>query len=404
MVVKYLNIKIKKENWKLVDLPEVVFFQEGPGVRNNQYTNKGVKLLNVANLQNGQVVLENTDRFISKEEAYGRYKHFLVEEGDLIIASSGIKVEYFDKKMGFIKKEHLPLCMNTSTIRFKSLDKSILNIRYFMYFLKSVYFKKQLFRLITGSAQLNFGPSHLNQIKVILPDISLQLKIVDLLDKIQSLIDKRKAQIEALDQLTQSVFLKMFGNPIQNDKKWPIKSFDYFANIDTVMVNDFTSFQESSHVGIDSIERDSGRISNYRTVKEDNVKSGKYLFTDKHIIYSKIRPYLNKVATPDFSGVCSADSYPILVNKEHASKQYLAFLMRSEAFLNHVNQQSSRTNIPKINKKQLLLFAGMCPPVELQVEFDFLYSQIEEQRKKMISGLYEFNNLFESLMQRTFKE
>ena len=47
---------------------------------------------------------------------------FLVDEGDLIIASSGIQVNYFDKKMGFAKKEHLPLCMNTSTIRFKVLD------------------------------------------------------------------------------------------------------------------------------------------------------------------------------------------------------------------------------------------------------------------------------------------
>ena len=45
---------------------------------------------------------------------------------------------------------------------------------------------------------------------------------------------------------------------------------------------------------------------------EDGVISGKYLFTDKHIIYSKIRPNLNKVALPDFDGLCSADAYPIL--------------------------------------------------------------------------------------------
>lgn len=156
---------VKKRDWLLVDLPDVVFFQEGPGVRNNQYTTSGVKLLNVANLQDGRIVLDNTDRYISEDEAYGRYQHFLVDEGDLIIASSGIKVEYFDKKMGFVEKHHLPLCLNTSTIRFKSLDNSVLDIRYFMYFLKSNYFKKQLSRLITGSAQLNFGPSHLKKLK-----------------------------------------------------------------------------------------------------------------------------------------------------------------------------------------------------------------------------------------------
>ena len=60
-----------------VSIPEVLFFQEGPGVRNTQYTTKGVKLLNVANLVDGKIDLSTSDRYISEEEAYGKYKHFL---------------------------------------------------------------------------------------------------------------------------------------------------------------------------------------------------------------------------------------------------------------------------------------------------------------------------------------
>ena len=81
------------------------------------------------------IILANLD------DEYGKYKHFLVDEGDLIIASSGIKVEYFDKKMGFVQIEHLPLCMNTSTIRFKTLNENELDIKYFSYFLKTNNFK-----------------------------------------------------------------------------------------------------------------------------------------------------------------------------------------------------------------------------------------------------------------------
>ena len=146
-----------------VKIQEVLFFQEGPGVRNTQYTTEGVKLLNVSNLVNGKVDLSTSDRYISKEEAYGKYKHFLCDAGDFIVASSGIKVEYIDKKMGFINETMLPLCMNTSTIRFKTLDPERLRIRYFMFYLKSQNFKNQLFRQITGSAQLNYGPSHLKK-------------------------------------------------------------------------------------------------------------------------------------------------------------------------------------------------------------------------------------------------
>ena len=85
-----------------IKISEVLFFQEGPGVRNTQYTTEGVKLLNVANLVNGKVDLSTSDRYISKEEAYGKYKHFLCDVGDFIVASSGIKVEYIDKKMDMI--------------------------------------------------------------------------------------------------------------------------------------------------------------------------------------------------------------------------------------------------------------------------------------------------------------
>ena len=189
------------------DITKYVWFQEGPGVRKEQYTSNGVKLLNVANLVDGKVDLSTSDRFISKEEANGRYKHFLVDEGDLIIASSGIQVSYFDKKMGFIQNNQLPLCMNTSTIRFKSLDKNVTNIRYFMYFLKSELFKRQLQKQITGSAQLNFGPSHLKKMKINMPSIEKQNKIVEKLDKIQNIIDLRNKQLNMLKEVVKSQFV-----------------------------------------------------------------------------------------------------------------------------------------------------------------------------------------------------
>ena len=85
-------------------IDKYVWYQEGPGVRKNQYTTYGVKLLNVANLVDGKLDLSTSQRYISEDEANGKYKHFLVDEGDLIIASSGIKVEYFDKKWDLLKK------------------------------------------------------------------------------------------------------------------------------------------------------------------------------------------------------------------------------------------------------------------------------------------------------------
>ncbi len=217
-----------KKTW--VNIQDVLFFQEGPGVRNTQYTTEGVKLLNVANLVDGKVDLSTSDRYISEEEAYGKYKHFLCNEGDFVIASSGIKVEYIDKKMGFIDKSMLPLCMNTSTIRFRVLDENQLRIRYFMYYLKSQHFKGQLFRYITGSAQLNYGPSHLKKMVMPLIDLVKQDEIIACMDKIQSIIEMRQQELDELDNLVKARFVEMFGDTVTNPLGWEEHRLDEFID------------------------------------------------------------------------------------------------------------------------------------------------------------------------------
>ena len=215
--------RVRVKEW--IKISDLLFFQEGPGVRNTQYTQSGVKLLNVANLVNGKVDLSTSDRYISEDEAYGRYKHFLCDDGDFIIASSGIKVEYFDRKMGFVDSSMLPLCMNTSTIRFKVIDSKRLNIKYFMYYLKSIHFKQQLSKFITGSAQLNFGPSHLKKMNMPLVSLKEQNDIVEKLSKVELLLDKYNGEIKLLDELIKARFVEMFGDPVVNDKKWEIRYF-----------------------------------------------------------------------------------------------------------------------------------------------------------------------------------
>jgi type I restriction enzyme S subunit len=177
------DLKSSKEDWK--QIPEILFFQEGPGVRKWQFRDSGVKLLNGRNINDNKIDLSTTSIFVSNEEAYGKYSHFLAEEGDLVIACSGVTLDRFHKKVALLKAQHLPLCMNTSTMRFKVLDESILNIHFFRFFLGSVQFLNQLRKLITGSAQLNFGPSHVKKMAVPCPPISRQNEFAQLVAEIE---------------------------------------------------------------------------------------------------------------------------------------------------------------------------------------------------------------------------
>lgn len=120
------------------------------------------------------------------------------------------------------------------------------------------------------------------------------------------------------------------------------------------------------HVGGDNIESHSGRITGTQTASELGLKSGKYLFDPSYILYSKIRPNLNKVAAPSFSGICSADIYPIRPLNSEIDKRFLLYVLRSKHFLAYASKHSTRTNIPKINRPALLGYRFPLPPLPEQ--------------------------------------
>jgi type I restriction enzyme S subunit len=186
--------------------------------------------------------------------------------------------------------------------------------------------------------------------------------------------------IIATDEMVKSQFIEMFGDYEKNPKGWPVGPFDEFARIDAVMTTDYDKYADYPHIGVDSIEKNTGILSGYRTVKEDNVISGKYVFSPKHIIYSKIRPNLNKVALPDFDGVCSADAYPILPIEGKCDRVYLAYLMRSSYFLSYILKFSARSNMPKVNREQIRGFKAPLPPYGRQKEFSDIVKQADKSK------------------------
>ena len=264
--------------------------------------------------------------------------------------------------------------INGNAMCFDNLIEEI-DIKFFYYFLKSLDYTK----IITGVAQPQITAKSLSTINVPLLPLSIQKNMVKELDAIQTQISSNELLLQNYDDLIKSRFIELFGNLEENSKNWEIKSFSEFAVIDTNMTNDFDTYADYPHIGIDSIEKNTGVISGYRTIKEDNVISGKYLFTPKHIIYSKIRPNLNKVALPDFYGLCSADAYPILP-KDNCNRIFLAVLMRSDFFLKHVLSLCGRANQPKVNKEQVQAFKSPLPPIELQNKFAEFIKLIDKSK------------------------
>lgn len=134
---------------------------------------------------------------------------------------------------------------------------------------------------------------------------------------------------------------------------WKRLSFDQVAVVRSGLVSPKAEpYSSMLHIGPENIEKDTGKIENVRSASELGLISGKFYFDSSSIVYSKIRPNLNKVCVPDFEGICSADCYSIKARND-IDKNYLFVLMLSHQFYKRAVACSMRTGMPKINQDDL---------------------------------------------------
>ncbi|MEG4407995.1 restriction endonuclease subunit S [Microcoleus sp. MON2_D5] len=144
--------------------------------------------------------------------------------------------------------------------------------------------------------------------------------------------------------------------------KWNWVRFVDVASIESNLVKP-DDFSHYPHIAPNHIEKDTGKLLQYQTVFADEVTSPKHRFFPGQLIYSKIRPNLNKVVLVDFEGLCSADMYPISTG---LYPRYLLLYMLSQTFLIQVTSSDNRLAMPKVNQDQLSQILIAVPPLAEQ--------------------------------------
>ena len=176
--------------WAKVKFSDYIIFQEGPGLMSFLFKETGFPFVNIRCIENGCINKE-TCQFISGDIANGVYKHFQLEEDDLIVSTSGTL-----GKKAFVKKTDLPLLLNTSIIRFKPKNTDNISLYFLNYLLEDYSFLYDLYSQSTGSAQVNVGPSHLKKLFIKIPkSITEQQSIANILTKTDQAIANTEALI-----------------------------------------------------------------------------------------------------------------------------------------------------------------------------------------------------------------
>ena len=280
-------------------------------------------------------------------------------------------------------------------------DKNV----YVPYVGKFLQSKNQYLRdTCTGATIPHVSRKALENIVIPLPSVERQKCISNTLDKAKSLIEKRKAQIEALDQLTQSVFLEMFGDPVTNPNGWEIVNLqdiaDYFIGL-TYKPNDVS---DEGIVVLRSSNIQNGVIDLNDIVRVKKEVNDKLLVKQNDILMCSRNGsarLVGKVALiPELEERMTFGAFMTIIRSRYYC--YLYNYFQSSAFRRQITSGAT-TTINQITKKMLNYVKLPLPPTSLQNEFAHKVEQIQHQKEILQTSLLELENMYNSLMQKAFK-
>lgn len=248
----------------------------------------------------------------------------------------------------------------------------------------------------------------LQNLIVDLPPLEEQKRIVAILTQIFANIEKARATAEKNLQNVRELFYVSLEKKVNNE------SYTYFSghlldccSIKSKLVDPREGdYIKLLHVGAGNMISESGELIDVKTAREDKLISGKFLFDESMILYSKIRPYLKKVCRPDFTGLCSADVYPLSPDNNKLDKGYLYYLLLSQKFTDYAIAGSGRAGMPKVNRSHLFKYPVNLPNLARQKE---CVRSLDELAKKtaLLQNLYNkktkiFDELKKSILQQAF--
>jgi type I restriction enzyme S subunit len=262
-----------------------------------------------------------------------------------------------------------------------------------------------------GSTFAAITQSEIKRLKIPLPPLDIQRKIAAVLDKADGLRQLRKAAIEKLDQLTQSVFLDMFGDPVTNPKGWENVKIKDLCNLIVDCPHSTPKYSDliTPYPCIRSSDIQNGFLdfSTTKYVDKSNYleRTKRYIPAYKDIVYCRegarfgMAAYIPKGITP-----CLGQRIMLLkANDTLATPEFLWAVMDSECIYNQAERSAFGAASPHVNVKDVKTFETFLPPLNLQQKFAKIFESVETTKTNMQKALDKQNDTFNSLLQRAFK-
>ena len=339
----------------LVRLGDHIETQSGgtPNTKKSEYYDEGI----IPWLSSGEVnqgYISSTEKYIT-EDGLANSAAKWVPKNSVVIAMYGATAG----KVGFIT---IPLTTNQAVCSL--LPNDAFNPLYLYYAISSK--KDWMIAQCRGAAQPNISQGIIRSMEIPMPSLDEQMQFANIIKQ----ADKSKFVG------FKSQFIEMFGNPVANNKGWnsmPIKK---------VAPEEPSKEKQTGNVWIlnlDMIECHTGKIID-KVYDEDTNLLSVAPFDEGNVLYSKLRPYLNKVVIPNGKGYATTELVPLRPNQEYLNLTFFSYLLRGDDFVNYANTISSGTKMPRMPLNDLRNFLCIVPPMDKQLEFEEIAHQADKSK------------------------
>ena len=265
---------------------------------------------------------------------------------------------------------------------------------FFPFFIASDQFMERAVRISVGGLSPTINWKDLKEQEFELPSLEEQRILSEKLWAAYRLKESCKRLLVATDEMVKSQFIEMFGNPVTNSKSWQTKA------IMEVAPEQPSKKRMQGKVwllNLDMIESNTGKVIEKVYETSENTLSVQP-FDEGNVLFSKLRPYLNKVVVPDEYGLATTELVPLRPNQEKLHKVFLSYLLRSQQFVTFANKISGGTKMPRMPLAELRKFECILPPMSEQLKFVGITEQADKSKFELRKSIDAIDKVIKSLI------
>lgn len=374
--------------WKISKLGEILEIQNGFAFDSDLFSgSEGTPLIRIRDLKNGSVTVVRY---------HGPYdQRFVIRSGDLLIGMDGEFRCYTWRGDEALLNQRVCRLINFSNDINPEFVGFGINVHL-----------KQIEDATPYVTVKHLSANSIRGIDFAYPDRAEQRRIVarikECMERVEEIESLRHASLKERAYLSESLVEAQLSSLDGED----VSMADVCEITSRLIDPRETPFQTLLHVGGANIESKTGRLIELKTAAEENLKSGKFVFDESVVLYNKIRPYLVKVARPNFSGLCSADMYPLTPKVSKTTRDFMYYTLMSRRFTDYAIAGSNRAGMPKVNREHLFAYRFKLPSLAVQQQMcehlDTAIDAVLSLGQEMADAALESSKLRESILRKAF--